>query len=73
MTGCGGGGRHAKIFTIEIYNGLGSLVGYPATLVDWEPLTRKLKERCPGESSSSMHGGEGYVGVSLNVMILSSW
>lgn len=73
MTGCGGRWRHAKIFTIEIYNGLCSLVGYPATLVNWEPLTRKLKQRCPGESSSSMHGDEGYVDVSLNVTILSTW
>ena len=41
--------------TVEVDDGLGSLIGYSTTLVDWEAFAGQLEQRCPGESGGSVH------------------
>ena len=56
------------VLTVEIDDNFGSLIGYSTTFIDRKALTGQLEQRCPSESSGSMHG-EGYIGVGTSMTL----
>ena len=58
-------------FTVKVDDGLSPLVGYPATFVGWKPFAGPLEQRCPSESSGTVHS-EGDVCGNLGRGILNT-